>query len=151
MKKWVLLLVCMMLAVCATALADVTIDETSFPDEHFREYIKTNFDKVGDGKLTDEEIAGITDITCNERSIKDMTGIELFTNLKSLICSENKLTELDLSQNKSLTDLYCNSNKLTKLNVNDNTRLVHLNCASNKLQQLDLSGKSGRSERVFRN
>ena len=42
---------------------EIAIDETNFPDETFREYVKNTFDKDSDDKLSGEEIEKATSIT----------------------------------------------------------------------------------------
>ena len=51
----------------------------------------------------------------------------------------NKLTELDVSNNTSLTSLYVTWNKLTELDVSKNTALTDLGVSSNQLTELDVS------------
>lgn len=49
----------------ASALADIEISETNFPDANFRKYIlDSGFDADGNGTLSDEEIANVTEISC---------------------------------------------------------------------------------------
>ena len=55
------------------------------------------------------------------------------------ICSENKLTTLDISQCKNLLRLTCSKNELTSLDVTNNTALKELHCADNKLTSLNVS------------
>ena len=95
--------------------------------------------------------------------IKDLTGIEFFPELedldcsenqltqldvsknpklKRLVCYENKLTSLDVSGNTSLTELHCYTNQLTSLNLGENANLNKLNCVVNRLTSLDLSGNA---------
>lgn len=55
------------------ARADVTINETNFPDENFRNYLL--WQSYGsDGVITDAEIAGITDISVSNRAIRSLKG-----------------------------------------------------------------------------
>ena len=117
----------------------IKIDENTFPDKNFREYILNNIDKDGDGYLSESEIAETTSITCRARSISSLKGIECFVNVQSIDCSVNKLTELDVSKNTALTELYCGGNKLTELDVSKNTALYELYCRDNNLTQLDVS------------
>ena len=56
-----------------------------------------------------------------------------------MYCSNNNLTELDVSKNTKLTRLYCSDNNLTKLDVSQNTELTTLNCSDNQLTKLDVS------------
>ena len=67
--------------------------------------------------LTDEEIQDVAEIRAGSRSMKDLTGIEVFTNLRYLDCSGNDLTELDLSKNKKLQVVKCYSNKISGTNT----------------------------------
>ena len=46
-------------------------------------------------------------------------------------CSNNQLTQLDLTHNSALAELWCYSNQLTELDVNANTALTLLQCENN--------------------
>ena len=116
----------------------VSIDETNFPDENFRNYILAQ-DYGKDGYLTDTEIAAVKSIDVSNKNIADLKGIEFFTALEKLWCNDNQLTELDLSQNTALKELRCQKNKLTSLDLSQNTKLTFLDCGSNLLTALDLS------------
>ena len=137
----------------------VTIDETTFPDENFRNWLlKQSYGK--DGILTEEEIAEVKSINVGYQDIKSLKGIEYFTemefllcggehltdidiskntNLKWLRCSQSKLTSIDVSKNAALEELYCHNNQLTSLDVSNNPLLERLSCYSNKLTTLDVS------------
>lgn len=78
--------------------------------------------------------------------IKDLTGIEYFTNLKRLVCYGNEISKLDLSKNKLLTFLNCSQNKLTELDVSNNPELFFMSCDGNKLSSLTLGIKSKLTE-----
>ena len=159
-KKIVAILVCLLLSLlCAAALADVIINETNFPDSLFREAVM-KYDTDGDGTLSDEECGDVTQISCSNMYIQSMKGIEYFTNLEKLFCSDNLLTSLDVSKNtrlmvfdcyrnqlaeldvsnlKGLQSLDCSSNVLKKLDVSKNTKLAELYCYNNSLTRLDVS------------
>ena len=109
-----------------------------FPDENFRNFLLSK-SYGSDRVLTDEEIAGITEIIVAYKSIADLTGIEHFTALKLLYCNGNALTVLDVSHNTALTRLECQYNRLTALDVSHNTALTTLECGSNHLTALDVS------------
>ena len=47
-----------------------------------------------------------------------------------LSCSNNKLTNLDVSKNTALETLYCDENNLASLDVSKNTALEDLECDS---------------------
>lgn len=143
------------------AESGIPVDPEHFPDGNFREYIYMEIDQ--DGILSEEEINSVTFIDVTDRGISSLIGIEYFTELEELHCSNNKLTELDVSKNsrltflscvnnqltildmsgnRELTQLWCNGNYLTELNLLENRKLTHLNCAANKLTELDLSNNT---------
>lgn len=118
--------------------AGVTIDETTFPDENFRNWLLSQ--KYGkDGILTEEEIAEVKTIDVAYQDIKSLKGIEYFTELESLWCGSDKLTELDVTKNTKLLDLRCSQSKLTTLDLSQNKDLYRLYCHNNPLTSLDLS------------
>ena len=142
----ILLLCCMVLTLLPTAAfaaGGVEIDETNFPDEKFREYVKTKFDKDNDDILSADEIAEAKEISVEGNPITSFKGIEYFTALTSLECSRTKLTSLDTSHNKKLGYLRCNYiPDLTTLNVSQNTELKVLYCNDNALADLNLTNNS---------
>lgn len=71
--------------------------------------------------------------------------------ISSLECSDNGLTDLDVSKNKDLKILSCHSNQLNKLDLSKNTRLWDLDCANNRLNELDLSNNTALSDINCRN
>lgn len=81
-------------------------------------------------------IVGIDDTVGELTSLK---GIEYFTSLSWLDCSNNKLTSLDVSGCTFLSGMNCNDNELTSLDVSGCTMLDYLNCSENKLTSLDIS------------
>ncbi len=118
---------------------DVKIDAEHFPDESFRSYISEAFDPDGDGVIPAEEVKQIQAIDCSYLGISDLTGIKLFPALQDLNCSGNKLSKLDVSKNRKLTQLDCEYNQLTELDVSMNKRLGILQCTDNLLTELNLS------------
>ena len=141
MKKWTAVFVCLLLTLlCAAAAAEVKIDGKTFPDKQFRAYINEKIDQNGDGKLSNAEISAVKQIACHSRSIGSLKGIEVFTKLESLSCSDNRLTELDVSKNTELTTLMCGGNRLIKLDVSKNRKLQVLGFEQNKIKTVDLSG-----------
>ena len=117
----------------------IAINETTFPDTIFRAYVKENFDTTADDILTSSELAQIKDIDVTGKGISDLTGIQYFTQLTQLNCSDNELTTLDISQNTRLSRLTCSNNKLTALNLHQNTKLEYLDFQNNNLTAIDLS------------
>ncbi|MCZ2416772.1 MAG: hypothetical protein LC132_04355 [Burkholderiales bacterium] len=69
-----------------------------FADEIFKAYCVTNFDIDRDGEISLQEALKIRVVYCDNMSIRSLQGIEHFTNLTDLSCSDNKISTLDLSQ-----------------------------------------------------
>lgn len=116
----------------------VAIDATNFPDEAFRQYVADNFDKDKDGALNQTERNAVKEIRIIGSGCTSLQGLKYFSKLTDLLCSDNNLTELDVSENPELVRLICYNNSLTSLNLNKNTKLGSLNCNNNKLTVLDL-------------
>ena len=116
----------------------VAIDATNFPDEAFRQYVADNFDKDKDGALNQTERNAVKEIRIIGSGCTSLQGLKYFSQLTDLLCGNNNLTELDVSENPELVRLICYNNSLTSLNLNNNTKLGSLNCNNNKLTVLDL-------------
>ena len=129
----------------AVQSAGVTIDNTNFPDANFRTVVK-KFDTNQDSSLSDTEIAAVKKINCSNKGITNLKGIEYFTSLNILLCTDNQLTALDVSENTALTELDCRYNKLTALDVSKNTALTILECNANRLTALDVSKNTALTE-----
>ena len=93
-----------------------------------------------DGNITITEALLIYRLYLSNLSISDMSGIENFVNLTDLICDNNQLTSLDLTQNTNLLSLGCFSNQLSQLFIQNLTNLQNLNCYTNNLTTIDLTG-----------
>lgn len=150
MKKRVLSLILALLmcaALLPTAVADdryLEINELSFPDDVFREWVIENLDVSGDADsgyyMTETQVRNVTVIDCSDNDIDSLLGIEFFTNLLELNCSFCFFTEdLYLGENTALTKLTCAQTALTTLDVSRNTALKELVCYNNYLSSLDLS------------
>ena len=112
----------------------IAIDAKNFPDENFRAIVAgTDIDKDADGYLSTAEIAAVTELFVGMESINDLTGVEHFTALTSLDCSNNGLSALDVSKNTELTSLYCSINYLSALDVSNNNKLKELSCYANRI------------------
>lgn len=121
------------------AEAEIAIDAAHFPDDNFRSYVAKNCDTNQDGVLNDAEITAVDGLYINGQMITDLSGIEFFTALQWLDCSNNRLTSLDVSANTALTSLDCCYNQLTSLDTGANNALSELFCKNNQLRNLDVS------------
>ncbi len=138
---------------------------TEIPDLNFEQaLIDLGYDNAPiNGSVPTANISGVTLLEVPDKNISSLDGIEDFTALNYLVCfdnqltsldvtnnvaliqlncSDNQLTSLDVSQNTTLTNLVCNTNQLTSLNISQNTALTDLACIDNQLTSLDLSNNA---------
>lgn len=102
----------------------------------------------GDGSVTLSELdlialEKIESLNLSSKGLKNLSGIEVYSNLKSLNCTGNKsLTKIDVRKLTKLKILYCDRCALTELNVTGLSNLWRLTCDQNQLTSLDLTGLS---------
>lgn len=78
-------------------------------------------DNNGDDEIQESEALAVYKLELFGSNISDLTGIEAFTNLTELGCSDNNLTVLDLSANPNLGFLWPVNNPLAYVNVKNGT------------------------------
>ena len=122
------------------------MDYVAIPDVNFEKIlIKLKIDNNQDGQVLRKNVVGITYLELsnnngiNADKIKNLTGIEAFTNLEDLNGFNNLLTSVDISKNNNLKTLYLNGNQLTSLDISKNSGLLLLGCNDNNLTNLDVS------------
>ena len=144
-RKLLTALVLLLIGIGQAQSQTVTLTETYFPDAKFRAYISSITGVAEGGTLSEEKLKSVTYIDVSgyysaNGGITSLKGVEYFTALETLICYDNQLSSLDVSQNIALTTLYCYDNQLTSLDVSQNTALTSLSCFGNQLTSLDVSG-----------
>ena len=108
-------------------------------EDIFLQFCIREFDTDGDGEISQYEADQVRSIDCSGMEIVKLTGIGKFSNLEMLDCSNNRLTTLDLSQNRHLVELICMRNSLSTLDVGVCPFLRTLDCSYNSLTALDFS------------
>lgn len=134
-----LLFFCMIFYFKTTTL---NAQNVNIPDANFKAYLvgSSAINTNGDTEIqVSEAQAYAGGFHCHYAGITDLTGVEAFPNLTFLLCDNNQITNLDLSQNINLTELVCNNNQLTNLDVGPSTALTKLYCYNNQITSLDLS------------
>ena len=114
----------------------------------FEELVLTSFDSNGDGVLSAEEAAVVTDLNLmldetseeEQEPITSLKGIKNFVNLVNLDCSGNLLTSLDLSGMEKLEYVDCSYNNITKIDVSGCKNLKWLYFYMNKATSVLLEG-----------
>jgi len=134
-------------AIPAAAADGIVINETNFPDKVFCDAVREYTDKDGNGVLSSEEIAQVTDIFLSgwvQRGsvIKDLKGIEYFTACQTLRITNLGIESIDLSALTNLKTLTAHgTNSYASLDLSKNTALETVSVWGNKnLKELKLAG-----------
>ena len=166
-----LIMVFSLLPFTASAASAIPINEETFPDPVFREYVlkivgssvltdtiarqievldvsKDNIKKVLGDRAPITSLMGIRylryvkDLNCSGQELKKTLNLEQNSRVEKLNCSGNQLTGLWFHTGSSLRYLDCSVNQFTALNLSKNPELTELSCSSNKLTSLDLSANT---------
>ena len=166
-----LVMVFSLLPFTASAASAIPINEETFPDPVFREYV---LKIVGSSVLTEEKarqievldvsasnikkvlgdrapitslmgiryLRYVKDLNCSGQELKKTLNLEQNSRVEKLNCSGNQLTDLWFHTGSSLKYLTCSVNKFTALNLSKCSELTELSCSNNKLTSLDLSANT---------
>ncbi len=163
-----LVMVFSLLPFTASAASNTLINEETFPDPVFREYVlkivgssvlteekarqievldvsKNNIKKVLGDRAPITSLMGIRylryvkDLNCSGQELKKTLNLEQNSRVEKLNCSGNQLTGLWFHKGSSLKYLTCSVNQFTALDLSKCSELIELSCSSNKLTSLDLS------------
>ena len=91
-----------------------------FPDLNFQREVLRLLNNQGDGHKARSSIvsadkallAAFTSLDVSNRSIRDITGLRYFTGLTKLDCSDNELTEVNITNNTRLMELNGSYNQM---------------------------------------
>lgn len=98
-----------------------------------------NVDTNNDGEIQVSEAEAVFALYVEWSNIISLEGMQSFINIEILVCSNNQITSLDLTQNINLYALNCFENQITSLDFTYNPDLYTLICDSNQLSNLDLT------------
>lgn len=120
------------------------------PDPVFKNDLlaNLNFNKNGDGEIQLHEATTIDSLRIGTTAIKDLTGIEAFSNLEYLMLLTTSVDSINLSQNLKLEiAILLSNNKLTKVDLSKNNVLKEI-AVHGPLTALELP-ISSTVERIF--
>lgn len=126
----------------------VAINEKSFPDDVFRDYVKEELDLNDDNVLSDNEISEIDTIILDGikepkyREIKSIVGIEYFSELKDFRLFDSNIETADFGGNKNLLSVYLWGECLADINIENNLKLEELSIKNGQIKELDISNKT---------
>lgn len=113
---------------------------TAIPDPNFEQIlVDLNIDTNGlNGNILNMDALSVYYLNVSGGFIDDLTGIGAFANLKTLDCSSNNLSGLNITQNKKLLELNANDNQITNINLEHNVNLKVALLSSNMLSTIDV-------------
>ncbi len=118
-------------------------DRVHVPDDNFEQaLIDLGHDDVLDDYINKSDVEEVTSLDVSNKQIDDLTGIEAFTSVQTLLINNNSIDILDISENTMLTELNCSRNSLDDLNIATNSALVTLNLAFNSIDAIDISNNA---------
>ena len=112
---------------------------SSFTCSNFLLYVRNRIDRPYPLPIYPSHVAGIMVISVFDREITSLNGVEYFTMLTELNVWGNQLTNLDVSNNHTLSWLRASNNQLTTIDVSNNPMLRYLYVSGNKLTILDVT------------
>jgi Leucine-rich repeat (LRR) protein len=130
MKIKILLIVILFPCFCLTA------QTVSIPDPYFEQaLIGLNIDSDGvvNGQVLASDVENVTELLLNNNNgsqITSLSGLEAFENIETLQVVFTQIAALDVSHNLRLKTLICNNNFLTDINVSSNILLENLTIAT---------------------
>ncbi|RSX54721.1 internalin-related protein [Bifidobacterium dolichotidis] len=131
-------------AVAETVDGNIPINETTFPDEVFREYVAGVWDLDEDGSLSDEERLQVGAVVCNFGDfswdqIQSLQGIEYAPNLEMITAVGNAISSIDISKNLNLEYLSLDENPITSIDISQNPNLSGLHISRSNLNEINTS------------
>ena len=110
------------------------------PDDNFEQaLIDLGLDFELDDYVYQASVENIQELNLENMQISDLTGIEGFQNLRTLVVSNNLLQNIDISQNSFLEQLICDRNQLTNLDISHNMAFEALVAIDNELTCIQVS------------
>ncbi|HET8810758.1 MAG TPA: T9SS type A sorting domain-containing protein [Flavobacteriaceae bacterium] len=102
------------------ALNSNPTDIVNIPNANFKNALLNHtpvIDTNSDNEIQYSEATNVSSLDIQNEQISDLTGIEAFSNLTSLNCANNNLSNLDISENSVLQSLNSDNNQLQQLDV----------------------------------
>ncbi len=110
-------------------------DRYQITDDHLKEVIYTKLQIEDDEELNSQRLKEITSLNLSNEGIKDITGLEHFTNLETLNLSGNHITEFEeLTKLKQLKELDLSFNKIESIDPLERMPTIeNLNLEGNRI------------------
>lgn len=113
--------------------------DVSYNKELVKLYCENHFRQGSLSRLIfGENNTVLDDLICSNNRLQEL-DIRHLTALERLICDDNALTSLDTSKNSKIAQLDIKNNQLTSLNLGEKPELFQLTCSGNQLNELHFS------------
>ncbi|WP_456438593.1 HYR domain-containing protein [Psychroserpens sp.] len=156
----------LLLFLIAISSINMSAQNISFNDLDFKAaLISIGIDTDNDNEISQTEALAVNGFNFfNNSAINDLDGIEFFTNLEILGCTncninitpdlsslsgllylalgDNNLTSIDISSNTNILEFSMNNNGLTSINLTNNTALTLLEVSGNSISAIDTSNQN---------
>ena len=113
-------------------------EAVSIPDPNLRFYIALELGKAEAASITVAEMETLTEFSADDRSVKDLTGIEFATNLTHLFLGGNQISDISLLAHlTNLTWLDLDDNQISDVSpLVGLSNLTHLSLSSNQISDV---------------
>ena len=126
-----------------TVIREGVIADLAFIDAVENALTSLPWQKEADGTVrmnlsNTELVKKVETLSIVGKNLSSFDGIEYFTGLTSLNCSDNRLTALDVGNLHNLETLDCSGNQISSENLKlPSAYLKTLDCSNNRLERLD--------------
>ena len=103
-------------------------------------------DDVLDDYVLTANISDVTELVLFNKDIQDLTALQDFIALKTLIVADNPFSQIDVSKNKELEVLLAGGANLTTIDISNNNKLTELDINGNDINIGDIIIYEGKPE-----
>lgn len=115
----------------------------NIPDANFKAALVNSnnpvIDTNGDGEIQVTEAEATISITAFNQNISSIVGIEAFINLERLVCFNNPISSVDLTNNTQLQQISLLATNLTEIDISNNLQLTFISLALTSISDIDVT------------
>ena len=117
-----------------TNLSYLNIENNLLESVSFPEFTKAEGIHLNSNKLTELELNGmVVNLECTDNELTEL-NVSGCKNMYKIECSRNNLTDLDIVNQTDLGVLACDHNQLTSLDISNNSQLTSVDCNNNSIE-----------------
>tara|TARA_R110000868_G_scaffold5201_8_gene31981 strand:+ start:2126 stop:3430 length:1305 start_codon:yes stop_codon:yes gene_type:complete len=100
---------------------------------------KIQIDINNDREIEINEALLVYTIDISNSDISNLNGLEFFSNISNLICSNNNITNFNFVQFPNIVNFYGNNNLLTSLSIDNNKNIDTIELRNNQLNSVSVT------------